>query len=249
MHVIEIYYPGHIPNVDKDPKVNARINSALYALQSFIDEMALSLSFYEETKNNYHPDFNMSFEKKRRSREELTLIYKEAYGEDVFNANQSDFLEKIDRQIKKDTWQKGILPESYSRKIPFIHAHSFLFSLDKYLRLLQTLSEIPSINVYAGEAAADLRKQMQHPGKRAQEQNKGPAAVQSLPEEKGFLSSSDFRTLVLSCINGDRLGYTLDSGEYKEFEISRHSLEIAAANFQELINSLTWTGPKRLEPA
>jgi hypothetical protein len=54
--------------------------------------------------------------------------------------------------------------------------------------------------------------------------------------------------LVLSVLNNNRSGYTLDDGYYDEVEISESSVNAAREAVQAVLDALDWRGPSRLAP-
>jgi len=183
-------------------------------------------------------------------------------GVGAFYQNYDGLRLKIDIEMKRGKWQAGSLPRSYKHRLPFIHAHSFLYAIDgfgKFLEVIASEDGLPqavcSIRDEFDRALPSLRK-IRNSALHIEDRSRGfGTAVQARKKEKMKLQPIKNRmidaphgALMLSNLNGNKLGYTIDDGSYQEIEISPLTLNIAKEALQKLIDTFTWNSPSLHRP-
>ncbi|EMH8372094.1 hypothetical protein JEP63_00430 [Proteus mirabilis] len=263
MYILNIEYPGTWIQLDDKDKA-FELNNLLFSMENHLIDMAIVLTLFEDSyKNNYfHLDHEAEWEKNRALSQKVESEYRaNLHQKDEFYHNYEFHRNEVDKLIRNEKLKKGVLPSCYSNRLPFIYAHSFLSSADSFVKFLNVLAqESPTHNilelvddVYTNlPALRQVRNSAQHSedrsrgyGKPADVKKKKKMKLQPISNE---MIKADGGVLALSCLNGNKLGYTIDDGSYKEVEISVNTLSFIHEIFNKTLKSFDWIGPKQLKP-
>ncbi len=268
MYIVELQYPGTwLQLAEKDKAWEMEISILIISMETQLTDMALALGFFEEetrkaAKDFVSKDIRQQWEQDTALRAKIENRYREELGTEVFYKDYASLIMKIDIEIKREKWQEGFLPRSYEHRLPFIHAHSFLYALDSFGKFLDVIANeegppkvVCSIRDGFYSALPSLRKirnsalhiEDRSRGFGTREQAKKKEKMKLKPINNRLINSAG-GALVLSALNGNRLGYTIDDGSYQEIEISPITLNVASEALQKLINSFAWNGPPRFTP-
>ncbi|WP_270831011.1 hypothetical protein [Aeromonas sp. QDB03] len=267
MFIVNIEYPGtwlELPDKDKAFEVKNLISSMdlaiidmAIALTMFIDCQHRELEGYasESHRNLWEQDRQLRMRIEQDYRRGLASEY------DFYSEHEHHRLE-TEKLYRQEKLKAGNIPKSYKHRFPFIHAHSFLSSADafyKYLSVLYEETELEHVAFIKQQLENELptlskiRNSAQHSEDRSRGYGK-PADVRKKikmdlkPIDNSFIKAEGGGVLVLSNLNGNKLGYTIDDGSYQEFEISKNTLDLIAESFQKLVNGFQWTGSPELRP-
>jgi hypothetical protein len=133
------------------------------------------------------------------------------------------------------------MPYGYTRRLPFIFAHTVVYALDaisKTIGVLAKTSGLPNSDIQKAyddfKAALPnlllVRNSAHHVEDRARGLGKG-----QVPLQTPFLSISN--------LIDNRLNYTVEDGSQGEVEITKNSVEVAQQAIQQTFNALSWSGP------
>jgi hypothetical protein len=270
MYIVELQYPGTWLQLADDDK-GWEIFGLIMSMETQLTDMVLTLSFFEEeirkaASNFVSKDIRQQREQDQALWAKIENQYREELGVEAFNKEYASRIMKIEIEMKRKKWQDGSLPQSYKFRLPFIHAHSFLYALDSFGKFLDVIADIianedglPKVvcSIRDGfyTALPSLRK-IRNSAQHIENRIRGfGTSGQTKKNEKMKLKPINNRminapggALVLSCLNGNRLGYTIDDGSYQEIEISPITLNVAHEALQKLVNSFAWDGPPRFRP-
>jgi len=222
---------------------------ASVALNLFDEEAARAaarLDSGEPARDDAHDEFE---DELRRREEEI--------GGDRFWREYLTVQRESVRAVLQRRWDLGEWPDDFERRKVFLHAHSFVFALDGFLRILQVLADTRGAPEAVGAVATDLRKALPHLkgvrdsaahledrgrglGKREQPLDLKPVANPLFKAPGGVLG--------LCNLNGSKLGYTTEAGEYGEIDVSGATLSLVRDAFQQVIDAFRWRGAARTIP-
>ena len=228
MGIYQIIYPGTNLKTEEYSGSLDEIHRALQTLQTCIDDLHVSLSSYNAGKEIF---LRVLTYNKRK-------IFKQDSNSEILNG-----LSEVD--IK------------YFNRHTFVHAHSFVYSLDRYYKILRALENIKPIASIALKTISDfkskfpsiteVRNSAQHFEDRYKQKAFGKDII-SKPFSVDNLNFPDGNVYMVSTFINDKLTYTSANGSLGSVDISDTSLISVVANFQDLISSLSWTGAQRYMP-
>ena len=162
-------------------------------------------------------------------------------------------MELVDTEARKRRAALGILPRSYAHKIPFIHAHSFVYTVDsfgKFLDVLWSYSGLP-------EGVAALRdefyerlptvRKIRNSALHIEDRSRGYGSWKDAERGRKMELREGF--LGLSNLEGNQLCYTIDDGSYQRIEVSCNTLHVLVELLNRLLTVFTWKGSPRVEPS
>jgi hypothetical protein len=169
----------------------------------------------------------------------------------------ADGLMRIDLELQEEKQKQGRLPRDYLHQLPYMHARSFLYALDMTGKLLQQLTEMPGLPGSVSQGVEvfgenfptlkGVRNSIQHLEDRIQGLGLKDRPLDLQPIDRGGFRI-DGHPVVLDNLVGNQFGNTLADGGYGEVEISEASLIAATESVQRVLDSFTWTGPRRVWP-
>lgn len=247
MYFIEINYPGTWLKFS-DAENISDVKSLLDGLEKSATEAAISLSMFESSRGQIE-DFNVTWQRdaelKRAIGKELQKTLGEYYYDD------KDYYLIVKREMIKRKVALGILPRSYISRIPFIHAHTFLYAIDSFGKFLEQLATYENVPTEVKNCVNDFNrlfptvKKIRNSALHIEDRSRGYGNPNSKKngirmETNGFLG--------LSNIEGNSLCYTIDDGSYQQFEISYEVLSqiVHLANY--VVSCFEWEGPADIKP-
>ena len=267
MFIVNIEYPGtwlELADNDKSFSVSSLISS----METAIIDLAISLTMFNESvlKSREEHSSERMKENGDRNSELRNKIENEYRGNlkdsNDFYQNHEHHRAEIEKIYREEMLKTGAIPDSYKHRFVFIHAHSFLSSADTFSKYFSVVSEETKL-VFVAELLKEFDKELpslrkirnssEHSEDRARGYGK-PADVRKKkkmelkPIDNNLIKAENGGVLVMSSLNGDKLGYTIDDGTYQEFDINANTLGFIADIFQRLINGFEWRGPKQFNP-
>jgi hypothetical protein len=198
-------------------------------------------------------------EQDQKLRANIERQYKEKLGEEAYYRDYDNLSMQIELEIQKNKWQDGVLPRKYILQLPWIYAHSFLFSLDSLGKFLDVLAKDEKLSKVVRTIRDDfytalpplkeIRNSATHREDRSRGLDRNSERLKLQPVNTPTIHmSNDSTALMLGTLNGNKLGYTINNGSFQEIEISQTTLIIAHKSLQKLIDSFKWEGPRRFTP-
>lgn len=263
MHVFELRYPGTWIAGVSPPEAHA-IQLVLSLVEGPLTDAAVALAWFEEAR------VAMTSRESAQERWQRRVAKSQAVEAEVARrvppgltpeeawAAREALRETVALEARRRDWRRGVVPESYAFRVPFIHAHSFLFAFVGVLKALRAIEGMDPAPAHARAAAKRLsvlfptavgiRDSAHHAEERVRGLKRGGKRIRVKPIDTGPIRAPG-GALVLSTLNGNRLGYTMDDGAYGELELSRDTLESARVIIQDVLDALAWGGPARTVPA
>jgi hypothetical protein len=266
MTVFPIRYPGtwlEVGNRD----LAWRVQSTLYLLESQATDAFVSVNLFVTAR--IHDEAGPSdadWEKaaEERSHTEAILIQEIAAQNDVgeheirSRLNWDAVREEIERRTSVRRWERGDTPTAYRRRLPFLHAHSFLYAVNSFGAVLSTLAAEPGLPACvvnedmafrdAFPSAREVRNSAQHIEDRGRGLGRNKKPLQPKPIVNQFVHAPGGGALMLGNLFNDRLGYTMADGEHGEIAVNVESAGQIQACLQRLLDGLAWRGPARWIP-
>jgi hypothetical protein len=262
MNVFELRYPGTWLKQLSPVEAHA-IQSVLSLVEGHLADAAVCLAWFEVARAAMRTREPAKERWERRATEsqavdaEVARRVPPGLAPDEAWAAREALRETVTLEARRQDWTRGVVPETYAFRVPFIHAHSFLFAfvgILKALRAFEGMGAAPATaRAAAGRlsgffpAAVGIRDSAHHAEERIRGLKKGGKKIHLKPIDTKLIRAPG-GALVLSALNGNRLGYTMDDGAYGELEVSRETLESARVIIQEVLDALAWKGPARAVP-
>ncbi|HFF8523653.1 MULTISPECIES: hypothetical protein [Providencia] len=263
MYIVNIEYPGTWIQLDDQDKA-FELNQLLSSMENHLIDMAIVLTLFEGAceNNSIHLNHEAEWEANRTLRQMIESEYKSnLHQQDDFYHNYEFHRNEIDKLVRNEKLKRGVLPSCYTNRLPFIYAHSFLSSADSFAKFLNVLAQESSIQnilwlVDEINTSLPALRQVRNSAQHSEDRSRGygkPADVKKKkkmelqPISNGMIKA-DGGVLALSCLNGNKLGYTIDDGSYQEVEISVNTLAFIQDIFDKTLKSFDWKGPIQLKP-
>lgn len=247
MYVAQIYYPGTFLNV-KDRDKFFELEGILSMLEDRVVIAAIGLSLYESSQKTSGYSVQ-DHERDTQIRKELSDQIRSDAG-DRFLENFETYQIDLDRRTLERKKELGIVPRSYSHKIPFVHAHTFVFAIDSFASFLTELCDYSVVPNEVREAREKFNFRLPVIRKIRN------SAIHAEDRLRRFASSADKRKgkrmdakmILLGNLEGNSLCYTIDDGSYQKISISAATLSILTESLNEVLGAMPWTGPPRISP-
>jgi hypothetical protein len=256
-YVFELTYPGtrlDYPELDWAWDVHLLLDQ----LESPIADAALALSLFEQALRELLASsgrHHRSVDAGRR----LEIVEQRGLDPDHSSAALvGELLLETERVFRREQWRAGKLPESYRHRLPFIHARSYLFTMDRLKRLIGVLADMPRVPQQVADAPQALhrllpdlrgiRNSVAHFEDRSRGLRRNGQPLDLKPVENRFISAPR-GAIIVENLCDNLFGSTMADGSYGEVEVSEAALQQVVALVQQIIDAFEWTGPARLEPA
>lgn len=147
------------------------------------------------------------------------------------------------------------LHNRYKRAVPFLYAHSYLFSLDNVHKIMGVLAK-EDVPLAVIDAIADfqakfstlveIRNSAHHVEDRARGIGKRGKTIKPKPIDTPGIKASG-GVLIMSNLSNNRYGCTLHDGTFGEIEISSIVLTEFQGSIQKILDAFKWTGSDHWE--
>jgi hypothetical protein len=249
MYIFELNYPGTWLELKND-ELKFEIEGMLRSLEGVITEAAISLSMFEACQRQRN-DPREEWDRDAELRQQIDEEVRAEVGGDYYQDFEKYRLIS-EKRLRAKKAELGILPRSYLHKIPFIHAHTFVYAVDsfgKYLDELKAYEDIPDEVTQCVDEFNRLLpsvRKIRNSALHIEDRSRGYGPPWEKKQGKkmelqGFLGISN--------LEGNLLCYTIDDGSYQKVEISVGVLNILVQLANYLLASFQWKGPARVEPS
>lgn len=199
---------------------------------------------------------------RRREREaELEAQAGITWGQPDYFERSEAIREQVRRELLREKWALEGSPESYARRVVFIHAQSFVSTL-AVQRSLLALTKSPvepavasGIKKAADEFAAalpglkDVRDSVAHVEERVRGEVHGKK-IKTQPVSNSLIHTPGGGAMVVSALDNQHYGCTIADGTYAEVEVADATTEVACAAVQAVYDALPWKpGHRHFEPS
>ena len=248
MHIAEVIYPGTCLDLP-DPDLAFELRGMLGHLEDRVAEAAIALTMFDVSINSRtHP--RAEWERDAQIRQEVEDQLRAEVGETYFCDFHRFHFESERRALRRKA-ELGIVPHSYSHKIPFMHAHSFVYAVDSFGKFLDELCDYDAIPQPVREARDEFNQRLpmvrkiRNSAMHLEDRSRRYASSQDKKKGKrmdvqGFLG--------LSCLEGNLLCYTIDDGTYQKIAVSQETLQVLVETINRVLHAFPWKGPPHVAP-
>jgi hypothetical protein len=249
MHIAEVIYPGTWLDLP-DRDLAFELQGMLRSLEDRVAEAAIALTMFE-TSVNLRIDPRAEWERDAQIRREVEDQLRTEVGDIYFRDFDRFRLESERRALRKKA-DLGIVPQSYSHKLPFIHAHSFVYAVDSFGQFLDELCDYDIVSQAVREARDEFNRRLpmvrkiRNSAMHLEDRSRRYASLQDKKKGKrmdvqGFLG--------LSNLEGNLLCYTIDDGTYQKMAVSQEPLQVLVETINKVLNAFPWKGPPNVAPS
>jgi hypothetical protein len=262
MFPFELTYPGHwldCPGVAPGDVHEAQV--VFHVLDSRLADAALSLRLFEHEMANFRPTAGPEPEAFNQHRRALEDQLERELPQGMTPEERWSAYERIrfdaDVALKRERWAAGEIPEAHMRRAVFLYAQAFLFALDgigKTVTALGSAAWVPPAVLAARDDfygklpdLTGVRDTSHHLEDRARGRDRRGKPLAIKPVMNTAIHAPG-GALILSNLNGNRYGSTMEDGSFGEIEVSAQSLELARLAIQTCIEAFTWRPSRHHEP-
>lgn len=250
MYVAEIICPGTWLKLP-DPQIKREVEIMLSNMKDRVAEAAITLTMFEKAYSEQFLGSNDEWDRDRKIRSEVSELVRQEAGE-LYAQEHKCYSLECDRRVLKRNIELGIMPRSYGQKIPFIHAHSFIYAVDSFAKFFEELCNYPNlpgaVTALRDSFDAELPtvRKIRNSAMHIEDRSRGYGT----PGEKrkgirmqveGFLGMGN--------LEENQLGYTIDDGAYQRVAISVDTLDTMTRILNQLLNLFEWEGSPRVSPS
>ncbi len=262
MHIFEICFPGTFLDFPEEES-RGRVHIILHLLEMQFTDAVIALNFFEREQagalDNLRERNQASVsEEEEELRQALEQEFRKELGDEVFFQRGPAILSAIELKMKKQRWESGKVPQEYQWRLPFIFAHAYVYALDSFQKILETLVPEPGVPPAVAEALErfktafpalkGIRDSAHHIEDRGRGLDRQGRPLDLKPVYNGIVHAPSGGVLLLSNLRGNKLGYTLGDGSHGEIAISPEKTAEVAAIFQSVIDAFRWKGRPRQIP-
>lgn len=257
MEVFEVRYPGvWLEGLPEESRREAE--DIISVLTSQLADAAMGLALFEEQRlfEQQNPVVLDMPEVSVRG-EAVAELVRNMSQEQLASVDPAAVWEAVSLHLRRQEWATGRVPDSYARRLLFIHAHTVLYALDAIGKALNTLvgnTDLPDAVRDARDSYAaalphltSIRNSAQHLEDRARGRGPGKKVIALRPVASRMIDAPQ-GALIIDSLFDSKLGYTGADGRHVEVEISSASVAIAQTAIQTTIDAFTWRGHSRTEP-
>lgn len=247
MYIAEIVYPGTWLDIP-DRDLSAELEGMLRHLEDNVAEAAIALTMFEASRAQRF-DARNEWERDAHLRQEVDEQLRLEAGDQYYEKHDEYRLEAERRRLKRKA-ELGIAPSSYVHKIPFIHAHTFVYAVDTFDKFLDELCDydvVPKTVRAARDAFATQLPMIRNIRNSALHREDRTRRYASFHDKKNG-KKMDVGFLGLSNLEGNLLCYTIADGSYQKVAISHETLRILALTCNSVFAAFPWKGPPRVAP-
>lgn len=156
-----------------------------------------------------------------------------------------------ERRALRKKAELGVVPRAYAHKMPFIHAHSFVYAVDSFGKFLDELCDYAATPQAVSEARDKFDQRLPMVRKIRN------SALHIEDRSRRYASAHDKRKgkrmdvqgfLGLSNLEGNLLCYTIDDGTYQKIAISQETLQALVDTINKVLSAFPWKGPPHVAP-
>jgi hypothetical protein len=263
--LIELERGTWIEGLDED--VNREVESLCGVMENNVIDAVLALVMFEQASAASHESafgkgaWERDRELERRRREEL-----EAQEPEIDGASYGDHVTRLYEQAKRDVvrakWEAGELPRSYTHRLPFLHARTFMTSLAQLGRAMSEMAKLDTgdAKTTIGEARDQfdaalphlkpVRDSIEHAEDRMRGLDREKKTMTLAPISNQMIEAPGGGVLVGDALNNRHYGCTVNDGSYAEVEVADNTLDVAGVAVQAIFDALPWRpGHRRFVPS
>lgn len=248
MYIFDLNYPGTQLQFE-DEEVKREIESMIRNIEGIVTEAAISLSMFESCREQ-NSDSMSEWERSAELKQQIDNQIKEEVGEDYFK-NFDRYQLLSEKRLRARKAELGILPSSYIHKIPFMHAHGFVYALDSFGKFLEEFCKYEGIPEQVKQCYDEFNfsfpsvRKIRNSALHIEDRVRGYGTWKDKKQGKK-MSTNGF--LGLSNLENNHLCYTIDDGSYQRVEINQAALDVLVKITNDLLTSFQWVGSPNIGP-
>ena len=255
--IFELTQPGtwlDMEDRDLGFKVNGFISSAISAFYGGNAALWLFEDAYDRSiAASAHSSGRGEWEVEAQRRREIEESLRSQHG------HFDGLYEQAGLLLKREQWQQGKLPRQIESAFVFLHAHSFLYSVDEIGKFLEILANTEGAPERARTAAkrfdVDLPqvREIRNSAAHKEDRQRGPGPrkkpISQQPIDEYGISAPGGGVMVMSTLYNQTLVYTVADGRTVGLDVTVATLEVVRDIIQELLNAFPWRGPASHYPS
>jgi hypothetical protein len=183
-------------------------------------------------------------------RQQVEAELRAEVGDMYFRDFQRHHFEGERRALRKKV-ELGIAPQTYSHKVPFLHAHSFVYAVDSFGKFLDELCDYDA----TPQAVREIRDEFDRRLPMVRKIRNSALHIED--RSRRYASAHDKRKgkrmdvqgfLGLSNLEGKLLCYTIDDGSYQKITIGQETLRVLVDTINRVIEAFPWKGWPHVAP-
>jgi hypothetical protein len=192
-----------------------------------------------------------------RERERERVREEELAADDPRDFRAPDYMEwrlriseQARRDIMREKWEAGELPDELKHRLPFLHAQTFVTALAQVRRALSELAKMDldgaeaEVRAACGDldAAVPSLKNVRDSVEHAEDRSRGRSHGRKMtlaPVSTNVIDAPG-GALIAGMLNNNKFGWTVADGTYQEVEVSDATVEAARAAVQRALDALPW---------
>lgn len=249
MYIAEIFRPGTWLDLP-DQEISFEVDGMLRSLEDRVAEAAIALTMFESVHLS-RGDPSAEWERDAAIRREVDDLLRQEVGE-LYYCDFDRVRLESERRVLKRKAELGIVPRTYSHKIPFIHAHTFVYAVDSFGKFLDELCEYEALPSVLKEIRDDFNarlpivRKIRNSALHIEDRSRRYASIGD--KKKGKKMQVD-GFLGLSNLEGNQLCYTIDDGSYQKVAVSPETLGVLVEVANNILGVLPWKGPGHVSPS
>jgi len=260
MHVLEITTPGAWLDYEDREWVRG-VGRVLIALKDQFFTANAALNLYEQSQAAVAsgPDVFMERYAEEPARK---VLRKQVIAELQLPAGATPNMQlvgrEVDRRLRRQKWDQGVVPFDFRLKQVTIHAHAFIFAIDMFEKLLGVLAKIEAVPQEVARQHAQLldhfpdlrgvRNTLHHVEDRVRGLGAGAKPMSAQPVDLPGLSIPDGGIVSINVLLNDGFGSTMSDGRFGQVAITPTSLVILANVLHSTLQAFRWIGPETDQP-
>lgn len=240
------------------------VEGLCHLMADCVADLVVSLSLFEQAQVDSYEriqgkstldreEWERESEQARLREAELEAAAGLSWGDPGHWEKSEQIRNQVRRELLREKWKREGGPETYRRRLVFIHARSFVATLAVLQRSLIALCEYafePEVLAKLEEARdtfavqlpglKDVRDSAAHVEDRMRGQERYGRKIQLQPVSNSLIHAPGGGVLVVDSLNNQHFGGTIADGTYAEVEVADATTEIARAAVQGVFDSLPW---------
>lgn len=242
-----------------------------YLLSNCVTDLVVSLSMFEQAQIDSYARMQThtamihddeAWQREGPRRRELEAEAGITWGHPDYFEKSETIREQVRHEMLRDKWAREGGPESYRRRVAFIHARSFVATLALLQRSLLAVARyelepgvVEMIRKACDDFAAalpglkDVRDSSAHLEDRVRGERFGEK-IATKPIMNSMIHAPGGGVMVTESLNNQHFGGTIADGSYAEVEVADATTEIARVAVQAVYDALPWRpGHRMREPS
>jgi hypothetical protein len=235
-----------------------------HLLSDCVADLVTSLSLFEQARiadtrrigsrsTADHEEWRRESERHRAREAELEAAGGLVWGAPDHFERSEQIREHVRREVLREKWEREGGPETYRRRLVFIHARSFVTTLAVLQRSLIPLCEYdfePEAKAavesardgfaFALPGLKDVRDSTTHVEDRIRGQERFGRKMQTQPLTNGVIHAPNGAPMIIEMLNDSCYGGTIANGTYAEVEVTDAATETARVAVQAVFDALPW---------